>query len=532
LLAGQLAQVAAEAAVQTGTSRDAETAAEVTVQTGTSHDAETAAEVAVQTDTSRDAGLIETHLGALAGRLMQPGGWMGGARHAGAEPLWTGRSRPYDESTLRKAARELAQQGGNELLARTVEASAEQAVEESGAKAVAYTDMFDQVYWTKEPAHAAPIGNRGNRLLAATYFGMTFVRPKNGPALAYHVSWHKPASPLQDGLEALYAAPRRSAWLSEKLRLHIWDRGGSGRPTLRWALRRRIRYLTVSNKSALWTRFRRSPRLYTQSRIPVFARRDVAVAKGSPKGSSPEEVIFPAHPRKGRRSKKALRYRTGAPLTKAELRRLDRVYKTRWPSNENPIKALVAVGFDRNLDRGLTSTTSRGTDGRLARLQAREQVLHAKIEAFNPTTVPQAIREARPLVRQKKACAKERAAIDALPKNKGARMPTGAELFCKNLMLLMYNVLALLLMRSPLEEVRTMTPWRVNELLLTRSFLACLDKQGTTLWIDPVPSPSERVLQEELVRLLNEPHLSLRGRELRLRIRDPTAQARPLRFSR
>jgi hypothetical protein len=63
--------------------------------------------------------LIETHLEALAGRLLAPGGWVAGARRADAETLWTGRSRPYDESTLRKEARALAQQGASEQLART-----------------------------------------------------------------------------------------------------------------------------------------------------------------------------------------------------------------------------------------------------------------------------------------------------------------------------------------------------------------------------------------------------------------------------
>lgn len=483
--------------------------------------AEVASETAAESDSPSDPALIETHLEALAGRVMAPGGWVTGARHADAETLWTGRSRPYDESTLRKETRALAQQGVTERLARAVETTVEQAVAESGAKAVAYTDMYDQVYWTKKPAYAAPIGNLGNRLLGATYFGMTFVRPDNGPALAYHVSWHKPASPLQDGLEALHAAPRRAAWLTATLRLHIWDRGGSGRPTLRWALRRRIPYLTVSKKSTYWTRFRRPPRLRTRFGIPVFARRDRAVTKGSPKGSTPEEVIFPAHFRKGRASTRALRYRTGARLAKAPMRRLDRLYKTRWPSNENPIKALIAVGFGRNLDRGLTPTTSRGTDGRQARLEARQHVLHDQIEQLQPTALPQLIRQARPLFRQQRALAKERAKIAALPNDKGTRMPTGAELLCKNLMLLMYNVLALLLMRSPLAEVRSMTPWRVYELLLGRPFLACLGKHTTTLWIDFVPTPSERVLQEELVKLLNQRSLSLRGRDLHLRVRDP-----------
>jgi hypothetical protein len=493
--------------------------------------AKVAVENAALSNSPRDAALIETHLKALASRVMAPGGWVAGARRADAETLWTGRSRPYDESTLRKEARALAQQGATEQLARTVETTVEQAVERSGAKAVAYTDMYDQVYWTKEPAHAAPIGNRGNRLLAATYFGMTFVQPKNGPVLAYHVSWHKPASPLQDGLEALFASPRRAVWLRAESRLHIWDRGGSGRPTLQWALARAIPYLTVSKKTAQWTRFRRRPRLHTQQRIPVFSRRDASVAKGSPKGSRPEEVIFPAHPRKGRASSRALRYRTGAPLPNAELRQLDRVYKSRWPANENPIKALLAVGFDRNLDRGLTPTTSRGTDGRRVRLEARQQALQDKIEQLEPTAIPQLIRQARPLFRQQRALTKERTELAALPMDKGARMATGAELFCKNLMLLMYNVLALLLMRSPLEEVRAMTPWRVQELLLTRSFLACTDKQRTTLWIEPVPTSSERPLQEELIRLVNERPLSLRGRALHLRLRDPIAETRPLRFS-
>src|SRR5262249_6690372 len=160
------------------------------------------------------------------------------------------------------------------------------------------------------------------------------------------LSWHKPASPLQDALDALHAEPRRTAWLSKNIRLHVWDRGGSGRPTLRWALARRIPYLTVDKRSTRWTRYRRRPRVHTRSRVPVFVRRDVAVARGGPhEGATPEEVIFPAHPEKGRASTRALRYRTGARLSETALRRMDLVYKKRWPCNENAIKALVAVGF-------------------------------------------------------------------------------------------------------------------------------------------------------------------------------------------
>jgi hypothetical protein len=472
------------------------------------------------------AALIAMHLAVLVGRLMPAVGWVAAERHADGEPIWTGRARPYDESTIRKRARELARRGGTELVARALEASVEQAVSKAGTKAVAYTDMFDQVYWTKKPAYAAPIGGRGNRLLGATYFGMTFVRWNDTVALAYHVSWHKPASPLQDALEAVHGEPRRAAWLSRNLRLHIWDRGGSGQPTLRWALARRIPYLTVMRGSTTWRRYRRPPRVHTQTRVPVFVRRDVALARGRPEGTSPEMVIYPAHPVKGRRATKALRYRTSAALSKTELRTLDEVYKTRWPHNENAIKALVAVGFDRNLDRSLTPTTSRGTDGRAARLQARERALGEKLAAFHPTTIPQAVRQARPLLRQQRACAEERAAIAAIPRDRGVRPNDGAELLCKNLMLLVYNRLMLLTARSHSDDVRRMTPARIHELLLGRGMLASTEERAMTLWIEPVPSSTERALQEELVRLLGEQALSLRGHELRLRIRQPGEQER------
>ena len=493
--------------------------------------------MAEQVEVPSDAARIEMHLGALVGRLMHPGGWIAGERGAGAEPIVTGRDRPYDESTLRKHARELARSGGTDVAAHVVEAQVEQAVAASGQKARAYTDIFDQVYWTKKPAHAGPIASRGNRLLAGTYFGLTFVESAHGPTLAYHVSWHKPASPLQDALEALHAEPRRATWLTATMRRHIWDRGGCGRPTLRWALARHIPYLTVTRGSTRWTRYRGAPRVYTRKRLPVFVRRDAAVLRGMRKRTraersmTPEEVIFPAHPDKGRTSTQALRYRTGAPLSKEELRDLDRVYKTRWPSNENPIKALVAVGFDRNLNRGMVPTTSRGTDGRQARLAQCEQALRDKITACRPTTSAQLTRALVRFDRKVRAYNDERAAIDAIPKDKGARMPTGAEGLAKNLMLLMFNALALLLMRSTLDEVRAMTTSRVYDLLLGSSGVACLEAQRTTLWIEPLPSAAERPLQVELVRLFNDQALTLHGLPLQLRLRDPPGERRPLRVS-
>jgi hypothetical protein len=499
--------------------------------------AQIAVQMAEQVDRPSDAARIEMHLGALVGRLMPTGGWMAGERGAGAEPLGTGRDRPYDESTLRKHARELAQSGGTDIVARVVEAQVERAAAASGDKAVAYTDIFDQVYWTKKPAHAGPVANRGNRLLAATYFGLSFVRPTLGRVLAYHVSWHKPASPLQDALEALHAEPRRATWLTATIRRHIWDRGGSGRPTLRWALAQRIPYLTVTKGSTRWTRYRRAPHVYTRRRVPVFVRRDALVLRGMRRRTvaerrvTPQEVIFPAHSDKGRTSTKALRYRTGAPLSKDELRELDGVYKSRWPGNENPIKELVAVGFDRNLDRGMTPTTSRGLDGRQTRLEQREQALRDEVATCQPTTSAQLTKALARFGRTKRACDQERAAIDAVPQDKGARMPTGAEALAKNLVLLMYNALVLLLARSPIEQVQAMTVHRVYDLLLGRTMLACLEPQRTTLWIDPVPTTSERHLQEELVRLFNEQALTLRGQPLHLRLHDPPGRTRALRVS-
>jgi hypothetical protein len=295
--------------------------------------------MADQPEAPSTATAIETHLGALVGRLMLPlGGWMVGARQAGAEPLWTGRDHPYDESTLRKYARSLAQCGSTDIVARALETSVQQAVITFGGKAVAYTDIYDQVYWTKQPSHAGPIANRGNRLLATTYFGMTFVRPDLGPVLSYHVSWNKPASPLQDALVTLFAEPRRATWMTVSIQCHIWDRGGSGQPTLRWAADRAIPYLTVSKGSTHWTRYRGRPQAHTPSKLPAFVRRDAKVARGRRKGTTPqesatpqvsatpEEVIFPAHPDKGRASTRALRYRTGRPLPKPTLRKLDHFY--------------------------------------------------------------------------------------------------------------------------------------------------------------------------------------------------------------
>jgi hypothetical protein len=140
-------------------------------------------------------------LGALVPRMMYPGSLAAAARHAAAEPLWTGRPRPYAESTVRQAALRLDAEGASALVADAVWKQVTDAVARADQEVIAHTDMFDQPYYTKKFAHAAPIGRLGNRLLACAYFGLTTIKIPAGPTLFAHLSWHKPASPLRDAQE-------------------------------------------------------------------------------------------------------------------------------------------------------------------------------------------------------------------------------------------------------------------------------------------------------------------------------------------
>lgn len=86
---------------------------------------------------------------------MHPGGWTAAARFAGAEPLWTGRARPYDESTLRRVADCLEAEGGAAHVAAVLRRQVDCAVRATGDPVVAYTDVFDQPWYTKAPARRA-----------------------------------------------------------------------------------------------------------------------------------------------------------------------------------------------------------------------------------------------------------------------------------------------------------------------------------------------------------------------------------------
>jgi hypothetical protein len=466
----------------------------------------------------------QAHLEALAGRLLAPGGWVAGLRRAGAERWWTGRARPYDESTLRKVVRAMGAAGAVPLAEKVL---LDQVHGYVGAQTVtAFTDLYDQVYWTQKDAWAGPVGGLGNRVLACTYFGLTFVRTDAGTTLALHVSWHKPAAPLLDALEALHDDPRRARWLRTHVRLHVLDRGTQGDPALTWCLAHGVPYLTLTATSVAWRRFR-TPDTHTATGVPVFVREDARLdpAPRRAPAQPPTVVIFPARPAQGPSSGRALRYRTAATLTDAQLRTLDEVYKARWPSNENPIKALIAVGFDRNLDRTLDATTSRGHDGKRAKLRAKvaraECAEAAAEQVFRQELTPTATTRFLSAARSRGKALATLAAHDARPATKGARAARGAEPLCKLLTLMLFNALAWLLAKSALDAVRVLTPARVRALLLGCAATACIAPGTITLWIEATPSSKDRPLQVELLRLVNAERLRTPHGILGIRLRDP-----------
>lgn len=466
-------------------------------------------------------------LQALTGRLLTPGGWAGGARRAGAEPLVTGRRRPYCESTLRKAAREMSAEGAVSAAEQVLQAQVACAVGER--RVTAFTDMYDQVYWTKKPAHAAPIGALGNRLLACTYFGLSFVRADDGPCLALHVSWHKPAASLLAGLQALHQDEQRHRWLSEHVAMHVLDRGTQGDPTLRWALSHGIPYLTLQKAGVNWRRYR-NPTSTLDSGAPFFVRLDTRL-KDEPLPSQgfadrPVKIVFPARPSQGLSNGRAIVYRLAAPISNEQVLRLDKVYKARWPNNENPIKALVAVGFEANLDRTLTLTTSRGHDTAMVRAEQALETVEAKLAPLraNEGRTKGEQKQYKRLASKQREKSRAVKKLHAAPLTMGARSDTGGEHLCKVLTLTLFNALALLLWRSPVAAVRAMTPEMVCQLVLWRPAWACVEREKVTLWLDAMIEPADRAHQQELVRLLNEARLEARGMRVALRIRAPAGQ--------
>lgn len=467
---------------------------------------------------------LQTKLEALSGRMVFPGGLTASTRWVGGEPLVTGRGRPYDSSTLRRTFKAVARMGGTAVLEHAVEVQVERAVGDTGRTVRAHTDMVTQPLYTKALSHAGPIGALNHKLLAAVYVGVTTLRACEGPVLVYHLSWHKPASPLVDAFEDLHASPVRHAWLTAHLRLHTWDRGGNGLGLLRWAYEHPIPYLTVAH-GWVYLSSQRSPLAYLPTHQPVFVRRDVRIdpTTSVPVAHSPRVVIFPAHPEQNAACVRGLRYRVYGELTDDEMLHCDEVYKARWPEAENKFKDLKAIGFGVNRDRILVYATSRGVDGALHRLEIRDDALQSEIEALceqSPTTSVFAKIETR--LRKQDALRDRADALRAQPLTKTVRPSTGLELLCKYLQVLLCNALALVLVRSPLNGVCALTASLVRSLLWGRTAVAEVTHGCLTLWVDPVAEARQRHLQVELLRLFNdEAPLHLHGARIHLRLAHP-----------
>jgi hypothetical protein len=164
--------------------------------------------------------------------------------------------------------------------------------------------------------------------------------------------------------------------------------------------------------------------------------------------------VFPAHPERGDASGSSLIYRTAAALEASELTALDEAYKSRWPNNENPIKALVAVGFDRNLDRTLDPASSRRADGAVNEAREEVRVLDEQLESLGDRTLAEAGKLYVGLLsRREKKQAKAERAEQAQRKErageKASRSDRGAEHLCKALMLMLFNALSMLLHSNP-----------------------------------------------------------------------------------
>lgn len=462
-------------------------------------------------------------MGAFIPRVMFPGSLAAAARHVAAEPLWTGRARPYAESTVRQAALRLDAEGASALVADAVWKQVTDATARADEEVIAYTDMFDQPYYTKKFAHAAPIGRLGNRLLACAYFGLTTIKIPAGPTLFAHLSWHKPAAPLRDALEDLLEDDGRMAWWHEHVRLHIVDRGANGDGVLRWLWSWEIPYLTIGRKSADLWRFH-APTLRTEHGLPITVRPDRRLDGDAEDG--PWEVVVPADA-EDRDERRGIPFRSAVRFEGAELLELNATYKSRWPSMENELKSLQALGFGRNRSRALELTTSRGVDGELARLREREASEVAEVVELGAR-----VSDGRSYARLISAAAKvkktrarqERVAREAVAKH--ARVEGGAERLGKWLHLLVHNALSLALASSADAEVRSMTPATVFDLLLGQAALTCITDGQMTMWVDALAGAADRRRQLALAEALNQSEPRCRGAKVVVRVREtPSARA-------
>ncbi|MDP3218135.1 MAG: hypothetical protein Q8S73_28780 [Deltaproteobacteria bacterium] len=220
-------------------------------------------------------------------------------------------------------------------------------------------------------------------------------------------------------------------------------------------------------------------------------------------------MIVPAQP-DDPDATRGIRFRSAVAFTEAELLSLNALYKSRWPSMENELKALQSQGFGRNRTRRLELVVSRGTDGEVARLRAREERWRGKVreleaEPLSGKAVGRLIAAAGKV---EQARARQAAVVAAAPL-KHARVEGGAERLGK--WLLVHNAMARALATSPDEDVRVMAPTTVGELLLGQSALTVVETERLTMWVDALDAAEDRRRQAALVEVFNSLGLRCRG---------------------
>jgi hypothetical protein len=429
------------------------------------------------------------------------------------------------------------ERGGSDVAARQLATQVHLALR--GANQLhAYTDMFDQVYWSKTPMHAGPIGARNKKLLAGTWFGMTFVRSGDGPTLGYALSWHKPASPLLDAMQALHDDPVRHRWLCGNIDVHILDRGTQGTTVLDQLAQLGVPYLTPERRSTSWARFRSPSSLHTQQGVAVHVRRDqrmssLAATPSHPRLGIARRIVFPARPERGENDRRAIAYRTTARLSDTQIQQLDRVYKARWPNNENAIKALVAVGFGRNLERSKRASPSRGQETKAQRWRERvarsERAILSLMDKRACDVGRAYLKQER--VRERRVKSLRRQERKNAAERRQVRVAEKGELLCKHLLLLLHNHVQLVLAKSERRSVRAMSLSRVRDLMLMRP--ATVSRVGDTLTLsfESCASGADRMDQQELIRLFSAEKLALADARIALRIRDLSAESQPMRIA-
>jgi len=325
---------------------------------------------------------------------------------------------------------------------------------------------------------------------------------------------------MRDALEDLLEDDGRMAWWHEHVRLHIVDRGANGDGVLRWLWSWEIPYLTIGRKSADLWRFR-APTLRTGHGLPITVRPDRRLDGDAEDG--PWEAVVPADA-EDPDERRGIPFRSAVRFEGAELLELNATYKSRWPSMENELKSLQALGFGRNRSRALELTTSRGVDGELARLREREASEVAEV-----VEVGAAVADGRSYARlisaavqvKKTRARQERVAREAVAKH--ARVEDGAERLGKWLHLLVHNALSLALASSADAEVRSMTPATVFDLLLGHAALTCITDGQMTMWVDALAGAADRRRQLALAEALNQSELRCRGAKVVVRVRETTS---------